>query len=96
MLLKINGTPIQQVKDTKFLLLYIDDELTWKYHVNQFTSKTLKMTGIIARARYYLPRQSVVTIYNTTRSNRSLEECVRYVRLGLQVAVEGKGWLRYR
>ena len=37
MLLKINGTPIQQVKDTKFLLLYIDDELTWKYHVNQFT-----------------------------------------------------------
>ena len=54
------------------------------------------MTGIIARARHYLPRQSVVTIYNTTRSNRSLEECVRYVRLGLQVEVERKGWLRYR
>ena len=44
----INGTPFQQVKDTKFLLLYIDDELTWKYDVNQFTSKTSKMTGIIA------------------------------------------------
>ena len=95
MLLKINGTPIQQVKDTKFLS-YIDDELTWKYHINQFTSKTSKMTGIIARARHYLPLQSVVTIYNTTRSNRSLEEFVRYVRLGLQVAVEGEGWLRYR
>ena len=65
MLSKINGTPIEQVKYTKCLELYIDDELTWKYHINQFTSKTSKMKGIIARARHYLAHQSVVTIYNT-------------------------------
>ena len=59
MLLKINGTSIEQVKYTKFLGIYIDDELTRKCHINQFTSKTSKMTGIIDRARHYLSRQSV-------------------------------------
>ena len=36
---KINGQPIEQVKNTKFLGLYIDDELTWKYHRHQVVNK---------------------------------------------------------
>ena len=31
-------------------------------------------------------------LHYTTRSNRSLEECVRYV-CGVYVAVEGEGWM---
>ena len=30
----INMQQIEQVKYTKFLGLYIDEELSWKYHIN--------------------------------------------------------------
>ena len=39
---KINGQPIEQVKNTKFLGLHIDDELTWKYHTDQVVIKYQK------------------------------------------------------
>ena len=45
--------------------IYIDDELSWKYHIDQITTKISKMAGIMARARHYLSTQTLKTIYNT-------------------------------
>ena len=36
------------MKCTNFLGLSIDDELSWKYHIDQITTKISKMTGIMA------------------------------------------------
>ena len=59
----INDQPINQVNYTKFLGLYIDEELTWKYHINHVTMKVAKMTGIIAKARHFLPLKTLLTLY---------------------------------
>ena len=62
----INEQPaINQVDYTKFLGLYIDEELTWKYHINHVTMKVAKMTGIIAKARHFLPLKTLLTLYKT-------------------------------
>ena len=61
----INNQEIEQVKCTKFLGLYIDDEFTWKYHIDQVASKISKMTGILAKARHYLSLKTLQTIYDT-------------------------------
>ena len=52
--IKINGQIINQVKCTKFLGLNVDDELSWKDHVDQVATKISKMTGIMVKARHYL------------------------------------------
>jgi len=44
----INEHTIDQVKYTK--LIYIDEELSWKYHINHIACKISKMTGIMAKA----------------------------------------------
>ena len=62
---KINDQAIEQVKYTKFLGLYIDDELTWKYHLDHAAAKISKMTGIMAKARHYLSLKTLQTIYDT-------------------------------
>ena len=54
----INEQPINQVNYTKFLGLYIDEELTWKYHM-------AKMTGMMDKARHFLPLKTNLTLYNT-------------------------------
>ena len=63
--IEINNQKIDKVKCTKFLGFYIDDELSWKYHIDQITAKISKMTGIMARARHCLSIQTLKTIYNT-------------------------------
>ena len=50
---------------TKFLGLYIDDELSWRKHIDQISTKVSKMTGIMAKARHVLSIQTLQTIYNT-------------------------------
>ena len=54
MSITIDGQQIEQVKYTKFLGLFIDEELSWKYHINHVTMKISKLTGIFAKARHYL------------------------------------------
>ena len=63
--IKINEQPIEQVKYTKFLGLFFDDELSWKYHIDQVTAKIAKMTSILAKARHYLYQKTLQTLYNT-------------------------------
>ena len=62
---EINGQPTEQVKNTKFLGLCIDDELTWKYHIDQVVNRISNMTGIMAKARHYISLENLQTIYNT-------------------------------
>ena len=64
--IEINNQKIDKVKCAKFLSLYIDDELSWKYHIDQITTKIWKMTGIMARARHCLSIQRLKTIYNNS------------------------------
>ena len=41
--IKINEQPIELVKYTKFLGVYIDEELSWKHHIDQVVSKISKI-----------------------------------------------------
>ena len=52
--IKINEQPIELVKYTKFLGVYIDEELSWKHHIDQVVSKISQMRGIMAKVRHYL------------------------------------------
>ena len=53
-----------EVKYTKYLGIYIDEELSWKYHINHIASKISKMTGIMAKARYHLTSKILLTLYH--------------------------------
>ena len=61
----LNGSPIEKVKYTKFLGIFIDEELSWKYHINHISAKVSKMVGIMAKARHHLSLKLLLTLYNT-------------------------------
>ena len=43
----------------------IDENLTWKNHVNMITSKLSKIIGILHRLKYMYPKHILLTIYNS-------------------------------
>ena len=43
----------------------LDDELSWKLHINHICNKVSKAIGILVKARRILGIDSLVTLYNT-------------------------------
>ena len=62
--IKIGDQSIEQVNNTNFLGLNIDQDLSWKHHIKEVTSKISKLSGIMIRVRHYLPLKTFQTIYN--------------------------------
>ena len=59
-----DSKPLKRVNVVKFLGLFIDENLTWKFHIDQVCIKISKSIGIISRARfvYCLLRQNCLYI----------------------------------
>ena len=61
--LTIQGENINQVHETKFLGVMVDDKLSWACHINYISKKVSKGIGILYKARKYLPKSCLVTLY---------------------------------
>ena len=59
----INEQRIEQVKETVFLGVVIDEHLSWIPHISQVARKISKSIGVINRARFFLPKPCLKTLY---------------------------------
>ena len=59
----INGHQIAQVHSSKYIGLYIDDDLKWKNHIEYIYGKLLRLVGIFYKIRNKLPLAVLKTIY---------------------------------
>ena len=57
---------INRVQVTKFLGIYIDDKLNWKYHINTVRSKLSKVAAIIYRASCLINQDEIYMLYCLT------------------------------
>jgi hypothetical protein len=63
--LKIDDTVIEQVHNTKFLGVIINQNLTWHDHINTVCTKVSKSIGILLRIRNSVPSNILITLYHT-------------------------------
>ena len=63
--LSIGGWSLIQSNVTKFLGVYIDEHLTWKYHINFVCKQIAKSIGILFRTRFYLSCKTKLMLYYT-------------------------------
>ena len=53
------------MKNTKFLGVIINENLTWTDHINVINNKCNKSIGILRKLHNTLPKSTLVTLYNT-------------------------------
>ena len=63
--IKIDHRTIERVSQFSFLGIMIDENLTWKNHVNMITNKLSKIIGILHRLKCIYPKHILLTIYNS-------------------------------
>ena len=61
----LNGTPIEKVREIKFLGVYIDELLNWKHHITTKSNQIAKSLGIINRIKNFVPLSTRKTLYHS-------------------------------
>ena len=60
----IGGHQIDLSRNVRFLGVTVDDHLSWKDHLNNVCTKVARSVGVISKLRFFLPQQTLVTLYN--------------------------------
>ena len=63
--LQINDIPIEQVKQTKYLGVIIDDKLSWQPHISYLQRKLASCTGVLNRIHNCIPVALHKELYHT-------------------------------
>ncbi len=63
--LVIDDTVIERVSEFNFLGLTLDENLTWKSHINKISNKISKSMGILNKLKHFLPIKTKIMIYNS-------------------------------
>ena len=61
--LEINKITIKRVNSIKFLGVLIDENLTWKKHINEIEKKVSKSIGMLYKAKFLLNKKCLKVIY---------------------------------
>ena len=61
--LLIDGQAINEVQKTKFLGIIIDNQLTWKWHINYIAGKIARGIGMLIKARQFLNKVGLMSLY---------------------------------
>ena len=61
--MKINNTNIKKCESVKYLGIWIDDNLTWKTHIEHVYSKISKFVGIFYKLAHKLPDNCLRNLY---------------------------------
>ena len=56
---------LERKKFVKYLGILIDRNLTWKHHLDYVALKVSRVTGFIAKLRYFVPTHTLLTIYRS-------------------------------
>src|SRR5258708_26577085 len=65
LVLWMEAATIDRVLHTKFLGVFVDESLNWKFHASQVSLKISKSLGVLTRVRSILSQKLLVTLYYT-------------------------------
>ena len=64
-MIKLDDTSLERVLTTKFLGVTIDENLTWKNHIDGVTKTISRNIGVINKLKYTVPERVLHTLYCT-------------------------------
>ena len=61
----LNNIPITQVTSTKFLGVFVDENLKWNIHINMIENKLARSIGILKKLSHKLSHHALKALYNS-------------------------------
>ena len=61
----LDNAPLKEVSHTKFLGVIVDNQLTWKLHIDNICKIISRNIGIIYRLKFVLPQSTLLMLYSS-------------------------------
>ena len=61
--IKIQDKRITPSSHVKYLGIFVDEHISWNYHVKELSNKLSRANGIISKLRHYAPKSAVLSVY---------------------------------
>ena len=61
--LEIDGIPLDKIKEINFLGLHLNENISWKPHIDSLSNKLAKCAGVLNRLKRFLPAHILRTLY---------------------------------
>ena len=61
----INNRDIDRVAQFTFLGIILDENLSWKNHINMISKKLSKINGVLHRLKYIFPKHIMLSVYKS-------------------------------
>lgn len=59
----IDGTILKRVNKTKFLGVIVDENLSWKYHIEGISNTLSRNIGVLNKMKYFVPKRILRSLY---------------------------------
>ena len=63
--IKLDGVSLNRVSSTKFLDVIIDENLTWKNHIDAISKTISRNTGMLTKVKHFVPENIMYSLYCT-------------------------------
>ena len=63
--ISLNSIDLKRVTNTKFLGVKIQENLSWKTHIDFICDRVSRTTGVLARLKHFLPKHALLLIFNS-------------------------------
>ena len=70
--LEINGIPLDKVTNFNFLGLQLNENMSWKPHIDSLSNKLAKYAGVLNRLKRFLPAHILRTLYFSMVQSRMM------------------------
>ena len=60
---RVSGQKIELSNSVKYLGLHLDAHLDWKFHIDILRTKLSRATGLLAKTRHYITKETLRSIY---------------------------------
>ena len=61
--LRINGIPLERVQNLNFLGLILNENMSWKPHIDLLANRLAKCAGVLNKLKRVLPIHILTTLY---------------------------------
>ena len=62
----LDDVSLERVNSTKFLDVIIDENLTWKHHIDAISKTISRNIGMLTKLKHYVPRYILYSLYCTS------------------------------
>ena len=74
--IKLDGCELDPTESVRYLGVYIDNFLSWDFHISQLSNKLSRANGILSKLRHFTTKEILLSVYYAIFYSHMIYSCL--------------------